>query len=193
MVKIYTKTGDCGLTSLFNGERVSKANECIAALGAIDECNCAIGTCIASLPKEDSFLSLHEELMTIQHALFDLGAAVATPRTRAVASKLSKTRFDNEATQLLEKWIDEREKDLQPLKTFIIPGGHPASAFLHLARAICRRAERHSVPLFEHADISEDVLIYLNRLSDYLFMAARSINVLAGCPDLLWRPHSHGS
>lgn len=191
MVKIYTRTGDTGETSLFNGERVSKSNACISALGAIDECNCTIGTCLAALPDTDRFAEVRKELIAIQHALFDLGAAVATPRTRATASKLEKTRFDKEAAGLLENWIDQHEQELEPLKTFVLPGGHPAGAFLHLARAICRRAERHAVPLFECGDISEDVMIYLNRLSDYLFVASRKINALAECPEPRWEPHFH--
>ncbi|MFA6916722.1 MAG: cob(I)yrinic acid a,c-diamide adenosyltransferase [Parachlamydiales bacterium] len=189
MTKIYTKTGDAGETSLFTGKRVSKADAFIAALGAIDECNSAIGLSIAAFPKDISFDSLREELIIIQHALFDVGAAVATPRTQAVESKLQKTRFDTEATNFLESWIDKHEHELPKLKAFILPGGHPAGATLHLARTICRRAERHAVPLYQNADITEEVLIYLNRLSDYLFVAARQINHLAGSPETLWEHH----
>lgn len=189
MTKIYTKTGDAGETSLFTGKRVSKADAFIAALGAIDECNSSIGLSLAAFPKDKNFDTLREELIIIQHALFDVGAAVATPRTQAVESKLEKTRFDNEATNALEKWIDTHEHELPKLKAFILPGGHPAGATLHLARTICRRAERHAVPLYQNGDITEEVLVYLNRLSDYLFVAARQINHLAGSPETLWELH----
>lgn len=189
MANIYTKTGDAGETSLFTGKRVSKSDAFIAALGAIDECNSAIGVSLSSLPKDPKFNELRDQLIIIQHALFDVGAAVATPRTQAIESKLQKTRFDNEATKALESWIDVYAKELPPLHAFILPGGHPAGAALHLARTICRRAERHAVPLYQNADITEDVLVYLNRLSDYLFMAARQINHLAGSPETLWEQH----
>lgn len=185
--KIYTKTGDGGNTSLFNGERVSKAEASIRTLGAIDECNSALGVAIAMLPDGDPFTPLHHELEVIQHALFDIGAAVATPRNRASLTKLKKTRFDSEATGILEQWIDSHQNELPPLKAFILPGGHPAGATLHLARTICRRAECHAVPLFTSDDIDEEVLIYLNRLSDYLFVAARRLNALCGRPETLWQ------
>lgn len=186
-VKIYTKTGDKGTTSLFTGQRVPKNDPFIEALGSIDECNSAIGAAVSHLPKNSVFTPVSEQLEIIQHALFDLGAAVATPRSRAANSKIEKTRFDNEETKLLEKWIDHMESKLPELKTFILPGGHSSGALLHLARSICRRAERSSTPLREHSDVSDDVMIYLNRLGDYLFVVSRYVNYLTETPETLWQ------
>lgn len=185
--KIYTRTGDKGETSLFTGQRVPKNDPFMHALGTVDECNSSIGSAIALLPKEPQFQPIIEQLETIQHALFDLGAALATPRTRAADAKIEKTRFDEEETELLEKWIDEMTQELPPLKTFILPGGHPAGAMLHLARVICRRAEREIVPLGNHADVTESVLIYINRLSDYLFTVSRFVNHRTDTPETLWQ------
>lgn len=184
--KIYTKTGDKGETSLFTGQRVKKNDPFIHALGTVDECNCAIGAALSHLPSDISFHAVHDQMIIVQHALFDLGAALATPRTRAADAKINKTRFDGEEIKLLEMWIDAMSQELPPLRTFILPGGHPAGAMLHLARVICRRAEREVVPLGVHADVPEEVLIYLNRLSDYLFIASRYVNHLAGSPEALW-------
>lgn len=187
MTKIYTKTGDKGETSLFSGKRVPKNDPYIDALGTVDECNSAIGASLAFLPKSTS--DVHDQLTAIQHALFDLGAALATPRTSASQSKIAKTRFDHEGVELLEKWIDRWEQELPPLKTFILPGGHPAGAMLHLARSICRRAERLVVPINQETDVSDDVLMYLNRLSDYLFVVSRFVNHHLNSPETLWEQH----
>lgn len=188
-MKIYTKTGDQGTTSLFTGERVHKDHPFIQALGTVDEGNSAIGTALAFLPKEESLLQIRQQLETIQHALFDIGAALATPRTRGSEQKIKKTQFDREAIDLLEKWIDDMVDQLPPLRTFILPGGHPAGAFLHLARSIIRRAERLVIPLYEQSDVDTHVLIYLNRLSDYLFITSRFINHLLQVPETPWQHH----
>lgn len=188
-MKIYTRTGDKGETSLFTGERVGKNDPFIEAIGTVDECNCCIGAAIAMVGKQPAFAKIKEELETIQHALFDVGAALATPRTRAVNSKLEKTRFDHDATALLEQWIDTMEASLPKLHSFILPGGHPCGAMLHLARSICRRAEREVVPLYRCADVSDHVLVYLNRLSDYLFVLSRYVNQLTNTPETLWEQH----
>lgn len=185
-MKIYTKTGDTGETSLFTGQRVPKNDPYIDALGTVDECNSTIGVAISLLPKQPSFTEIHEQLVSIQHALFDLGAALATPRTRAAQTKIEKTRFDHEGVEILEKWIDTMDKALPELHTFILPGGHPAGAMLHLARSICRRAERLVIPIHKHADVSDNVVVYLNRLSDYLFMLSRQVNHLTKSPETLW-------
>lgn len=189
MVKIYTKTGDKGETSLFTGERVPKYHDNIKTLGDIDECNSAIGAAASFINADAKFAIIKQQLNWIQNALFDLGAAVATPRTRAVTKKLDKTRFDHASITLLEEWIDKHEHELPPLKNFILPSGHPAGAMIHLARTICRRAERHAVSLFMTGDITEDVLVYLNRLSDYLFVLARRVNALSGSQEQTWQPH----
>lgn len=189
MTKIYTRTGDKGETSLYTGQRVKKNDPIIEAIGTVDEANSAIGVAVAMLPREARFSTIREQLETIQHALFDVGAALATPRTKAVSNKLEKTRFDEEATHHLEKWMDSFEDQLAPLKSFILPGGQSAGAMLHLARSICRRAERDILPLNLQADVSDSVLIYLNRLSDYLFMVSRVVNHMMGSPETLWEHH----
>ncbi len=188
-MKIYTKTGDTGQTSLFTGERVPKDNHFIEAIGAVDECNSAIGIAIALLPDEASIASARGQLETIQHALFDVGAALATPRSRASDAKKKRTHFDEQASQLLEQWIDAMEEGLPRLTTFILPGGHVAGAQLHLARSICRRAERRVVPLNTQADVCDHVFVYLNRLSDYLFVLSRYVNYQLGCPETEWQHH----
>lgn len=189
MTKIYTKTGDNGETSLFTGKRVPKSDPFIEALGTVDECNCAIGMAISFLPEELCFDEVREQLETIQHALFDLGAALATPRTSTSTTKLEKTRFDDEEIALLEKWIDEYVEELPPLTTFILPGGHPCGSSLHLARSICRRAERLVIPLQKEGDVNKNVVVYLNRLSDYLFTVSRYLNLLCKQPETMWEHH----
>lgn len=186
-MKIYTKTGDKGKTSLFTGQRVQKNNPFIEALGAVDECNSAIGWSLSHFPKEEIYNTTRDQLITIQHALFDVGAGIATPRTTAVNTKLEKTRFDDEEILALETWIDEMEKHLPPLTAFILPGGSPAGAALHMARSLCRTAERKTIPLHENGDVADNILIYLNRLSDYLFVASRYVNHLIKCPETLWQ------
>lgn len=185
-MKIYTKTGDKGETSLYTGQRISKSDPIMDAIGTVDECNSALGFAISLLPPAPQYQPHRQHLEIIQHALFDLGAALATPRTRAPDSKIKRTRFDQEGAEMLEKWIDEMESELPPLRTFILPGGHAAGSALHLARSICRRAERLVLPINQHEDASDNILIYLNRLSDYLFVMARTINHLAGNPETLW-------
>lgn len=189
MTKIYTKTGDKGETSLFTGQRVPKNDPFIEALGSVDECNSALGAAVALLPTTPEMMQIRAQLEIIQHALFDVGAALATPRTRATNSKLDMTRFDHEAIELLEKWIDSMEEKLPPLKEFILPGGHPSGALLHVARSICRRAERRVLPLHQNADVTDNVIIYLNRLSDYLFSLSRYVNFLNKSPETRWQHH----
>lgn len=188
MAKIYTKTGDKGETSLFTGERVTKNHTFLDALGTVDECNCAIGAAISQLPAK-GLEEVRRQLEIIQHALFDLGAALATPRTTATPRKINQTRFDETATQSIEQWIDTMEETLPKLHTFVLPGGHPAGALLHLARSICRRAERMVVPLNTSGDVADCVLIYLNRLSDYLFVLSRYVNHQLGRTETLWEHH----
>lgn len=164
-MRIYTKTGDKGETSLFDGKRVPKNDPVIEALGAVDELNCAIGVALAA--------RTNEQLESIQCTLFELGAVIADSK------KTLKSQVEN-----LEKWIDEMEEKLPPLKAFILPGGHPAAAQLHLARSICRRAERAVVAL---GSKQEELIVYLNRLSDYLFMAARFTNHETETDDIEWK------
>lgn len=190
-MKIYTRTGDKGTTSLFTGERVPKNHPHIEAVGHLDECNSALGCAIAHLPSEEAFKTVKEQLEDIQHALFDAGAAIATPRTSNNESKKKRTRFGVHASELLEQWIDAMEAQLNPLTSFILPGGHPCGAQLHLARSICRRTERHIAPLVAEGAVSDEVFVYINRLSDYLFMTARYVNHLTGRSETLWKKFQH--
>jgi cob(I)alamin adenosyltransferase len=190
-MKIYTKTGDKGQTSLYTGQRVLKNDPLIEAIGIIDECNSAIGAALSFIPSD--LEKVKSQLQNIQHALFDIGAAVATPLTRAGSAKIKKTRFDPEAVEQIEHWIDELESHLPTLRQFILPGGHPAGAMLHLSRTICRTAERFLVPLLLSGEISEHVVCYLNRLSDYLFVASRYTNHKLGSPEIFWEPHKECS
>jgi cob(I)alamin adenosyltransferase len=176
--KIYTKTGDGGSAGLVDGSRVSKASLRMIAIGEVDEANAAIGVAIAAL--EEGAITDH--LLEIQNDLFDLGADVATPgeidgALRIVASQVER----------LERDIDVMNTRLAPLESFILPGGSAAVASLHLARAIVRRAERAAVALNEAEPLNPQLLAYLNRLSDHLFVAARFVAAREG-GDVLWKP-----
>ena len=176
--KIYTRTGDGGTTGLVDGSRVSKADPRLAAIGDVDEANSAIGVALSSIESGD----LRTELTRIQNDLFDLGADLATPGEIAGALRITPHQ-----SALVEAAIDRLNADLSPLTSFILPAGDPGAATLHLARAITRRAERAAVFAAAHVDISPEILIYLNRLSDFLFVAARHVNQTAD-GDVLWVP-----
>jgi cob(I)alamin adenosyltransferase len=174
-VKIYTKTGDGGKSSLFNGERRPKSDPIFDALGNVDELNAQLGLCF-----EHAVLSQHHELSTtlttIQSTLLDLGSHIATPKTSEASDEKRLERAKFNATSLLsmlETQIDAMDSELPPLRNFILPSGGLTSAHLHVARAVCRRAERSIVPLLEQGDVDEDAFKYINRLSDYFFQAAR--------------------
>ncbi len=186
-MKIYTKTGDKGQTSLFTGKRVAKDDPFIEALGSIDECNSTIGAAMSFLPAIPAMNAIREQLEMIQHALFDVGAAIATPRQSEAVAKLEKTRFDIDAVETLEHWIDRMTEELPPLHAFILPGGHSCGALLHLARSICRRAERRILPLHQRQEVSDNVVMYVNRLSDYLFCVSRYVNFLTLRPEIQWK------
>jgi cob(I)alamin adenosyltransferase len=176
--KIYTRTGDGGSAGLVDGSRVSKSSPRMAAIGEVDEANAAIGVAIAALGGGDTAY----QLLKVQNDLFDLGADIATPgqvdgALRIVASQVAR----------LEVEIDEMNDELDPLTSFILPGGSPAVAALHLARAIVRRAERAAVSLNEAEPLNAQLLAYLNRLSDHLFVAARFVAAREG-GDILWQP-----
>lgn len=175
--KIYTRTGDEGMTSLVGGARVSKCHSRIEAVGAVDEANAAIG--VAGLHVSSSAAALSR----IQHDLFDLGADLATP----VAEGENALRIQPQQVARLEKEIDAINAHLQPLHSFVLPGGSPASAHLHLARTLARRAERAAVALQHVEAINPQALHYLNRLSDFLFVLARAEND-QGRADVLWQP-----
>ncbi len=177
LTKIYTRTGDGGEAGLVDGSRVSKASARMHAIGEVDEANSAVGLASAGLDGEHA-----ASLSRIQNELFDLGADLATPGDIEGA-----LRITAEQVERLEREIDGMNADLSPLTSFILPGGHPAVAALHLARATVRRAERWTVALGREEAINPHALAYLNRLSDHLFVAARHVALDHG-GDVLWRP-----
>jgi cob(I)alamin adenosyltransferase len=189
LMKIYTGTGDLGKTSLFSGERISKANQRIEAYGDVDELSSAIGALSASIEaeKKELIMQLHQ----IQSSLFDLGSWLATTPESPSASLLD--NFSDEPSKYLEHAIDRMEENLPSLKGFIIPGGTVSSAWAHLARTICRRAERHVIRYIESegnalaSEPEKSMITYLNRLSDYFFVLARYLNYLSGVKDQLWK------
>ena len=183
-LKIYTKTGDDGQTGLFGGGRVEKDHPRVAAAGEVDELNAFIGMAraVELMPRID------EVLVPIQRDLFSIGALLATPDHDKMREQLRKARIDDERIVELERAIDACEHELEPLKSFILPGGTPKAAALHVARTVCLRAERRVVALAAGDVVAPTVLVYLNRLSDFLFVAARRENHEAGAPERPWRP-----
>lgn len=179
MVKIYTKTGDDGTTGLFGGGRVPKDDARLDAFGTIDELNAILGVALTEAAPE----KLRSQLTALQHELFDAGADFATP----LDAKATVRRIGAEESARLEKEIDAAEADLAPLTAFILPGGSEAAALLHLARTVCRRAERAASALLAQRKIRPELLAYLNRLSDWLFVMARYANRHAGVPDVTWK------
>ncbi|MBA3577479.1 MAG: cob(I)yrinic acid a,c-diamide adenosyltransferase [Sphingomonas sp.] len=176
--KIYTRTGDEGMAGLVDGSRVSKASARMAAIGDVDEANAAVGAAITLLTDDN----VGEQLRRIQNELFDLGADIATPASVEGALRIVASQVER-----LELEIDSMNARLEPLKSFILPGGSPEVAALHLARTVVRRAERSAVALAACEDVSPPALAYLNRLSDHLFVAARHVASGQG-GDILWRP-----
>jgi cob(I)alamin adenosyltransferase len=181
-MKIYTKKGDSGETSLFGGTRVPKSSLRIEAYGTVDELNSMIGLAASySLSPKGTIW-----VKRVQEFLFILGADLATPPS-------SDTRIDRigeKEIKTLEQAIDEMEEELEPLKNFILPGGAHAGATLHVARTVCRRAERASVACGEEENISDDTVKFLNRLSDFLFVLARYENKYASTPEETWKPEN---
>lgn len=180
-MKIYTKTGDDGTTGLFGGERVPKFSARIEAYGTVDELNSVIGIVLTGEMPE----RLRESLTRISSLLFDVGADLATPLNPP--PKYAIPRIQAVSLAWLEGLIDEFEAELSPLKNFILPGGTFAAAHLHLARTVCRRAERKAVELQQTEYIGEIVVPFLNRLSDFLFVSARFANSKAGIEDVAWK------
>jgi cob(I)alamin adenosyltransferase len=174
LTKIYTRTGDDGSTGLSDGTRIAKDHPRIETIGAVDELNSAIGIVLAQVPP----VSLASMLTAIQHTLFDLGGELSMPETSCVPG---------EQVTLLEQWLDTLNAELPPLKEFILPGGSPAASACHLARAICRKAERRLHTLSQCETVNPAAMGYLNRLSDLLFVMARELNRVAGQPDVFWR------
>lgn len=183
-MKVYTRGGDAGETSLFGGARVRKDVARVEAYGAVDELNAVLGIAIAELSDAD----LLGYLRTIQEALFELGGELATPDAgeREIQGK-PVSRLADEDVAELERRIDGFGAELEPLRSFILPGGAPGGAHLHHARTVCRRAERRVVHLAADEPVSPVTLRYLNRLSDLLFVMARVINQRAGAREVPWR------
>jgi cob(I)alamin adenosyltransferase len=181
--RIYTRTGDKGTTALGTGKRISKTHPRIEAYGSVDEINAAVGLArlhTAGQPELDAMLE------RIQNELFDVGADLCMPEARRDATTL---RVSTAQVERLENEIDLLNSRLQPLRSFVLPGGHPAAAHLHHCRTVCRRAERRIVALSERRgeNVGEAVLLYMNRLSDFLFVASRWVNA-RGDGDILWQP-----
>ncbi len=181
-MKLYTKTGDGGDTGLFGGGRVPKDHPRVQAYGAVDELNAAIGLARALDPQEFADLLLQG----VQRDLFAVGGQLASPDPGKVAQALRKAVVGDERVVALEQAIDANESALPSLTGFILPGGTPKASALHLARTVCRRAERGVVTLSAQAPVPPVILAYLNRLSDLLFVLARRANALAGAPDVVW-------
>ena len=187
-MKIYTKTGDKGETSLFGGTRVPKYHLRIEAYGTIDELNSYIGLI------RDQQIDSHTEkvLLTIQNKLFTLGAMLATPPEKELLKsgkeRLNINKVDESSVVLLENEIDFMNESLPPMTHFVLPGGHTTVSFCHIARCICRRAERIATQLNDESEINEQILIYLNRLSDYLFVLARKLSSDNNAKEIQWIP-----
>ncbi|MBB4640601.1 cob(I)yrinic acid a,c-diamide adenosyltransferase [Rhizorhapis suberifaciens] len=180
--KIYTRTGDNGTTGLVDGSRILKSDARMAAIGDVDEANSAIGVAAVALTNEDYARMLRR----IQNDLFDLGADLATPGEDFRPGEMT-LRIVPTQVERLEDEIDAMNLALEPLKSFILPGGSPAAAAIHLARAIVRRAERTAVRAGDKLSLNPQALAYLNRLSDHLFVMARAVNA-EGAGDILWVP-----
>ncbi|HSO18939.1 MAG TPA: cob(I)yrinic acid a,c-diamide adenosyltransferase [Desulfosarcina sp.] len=189
-MKIYTGTGDRGKTSLFSGERVSKSNPRIEAYGDLDELNSVIGAVAASLDAGDA--ALKDEIQAVQALLLDAGAWLAT--TPGAASTRFLAPFTGKPAEFLESAIDRMSEALPELKQFILPGGHLSACLAHVARTVCRRAERRAIELVDREDgetgptaTMAHILVFLNRLSDYLFVLARYCNHLTATGEVPWK------
>jgi cob(I)alamin adenosyltransferase len=178
-MRIYTKAGDNGTTGLLGGQRVSKDSPRVEAYGSVDELNAHIGHAIACLQTLPHFC---EMLQQVQSDLFVIGSELAVP----VGKKPVVHPIAEQQVNTLERWIDEIEETLEPLRHFILPGGSVGAAVLHVARTVCRRTERRVVSLFHVEPGNPHIITYLNRLSDLLFVMARAVNAAAGVQDVIW-------
>lgn len=177
--KVYTRTGDSGETGLADGRRLGKDHPRVEAMGSVDELNSQIGILLANLHSQPGLERVCRTLEPIQHRLFDLGGELAVPGQQII---------DAADVAALEAEIDFYNADLEPLKNFILPGGSQGIAVAHLARSVCRRAERRYLTLAAQEEVNQQARIYLNRLSDLLFVIARTIARLQGTPEVLWQP-----
>ncbi|XP_076472968.1 corrinoid adenosyltransferase MMAB-like isoform X2 [Babylonia areolata] len=183
--KIYTKTGDQGTSALFTGVRKPKDDVIFRALGTTDELSCHIGA--AAEHCRDADINLEEQLNQIQCILQDVGSNVATPQSSAKERLLKKVEFSHAHVELLESWIDEMTAQLPPLRNFVLPSGGKSATCLHVARAVCRRAEREITPLIREGEIDSATFMFMNRLSDYLFTAARFAAMKEGREEKIYR------
>lgn len=184
--KIYTRTGDDGTTGLVDGSRISKSDARLHAIGEVDEANCAIGVAVECLECDPKATALVRDLRRIQNDLFDLGADIATPGSSFEPTPME-LRIIPAQVQWLEDAIDRANEELPALTSFILPGGSMPAAHMHMARAISRRAERALVAASQSVAINPNALEYINRLSDYLFVLCRVINVSRN-GDVMWVP-----
>ena len=180
-MKVYTKTGDKGETSLFGGTRVSKANSRIHAYGTVDELNSYLGL----LRDLSAHKNRNTELQRIQDRLFTLGAILATERADSL-KKLPRIKLND--VVYLEEAIDQMDASLEPLTSFVLPGGHPTVSYCHIARCVCRRAERLTIETAEEINLDPFIVKYLNRLSDFLFILSRKVLHDLDIPELPWVP-----
>lgn len=185
-MKIYTRTGDRGETGLFGGQRVGKDHARVESYGEVDELNAVLGLAVTQL-RVDGQEEMAQRLQRIQADLFSLGANLATPAPEDGGRESAHIpAIPAERVPEMERWIDAAEEELEPLRSFILPGGGEAAARLHLARTVCRRAERRVIHLAREAHIAEEAIVYLNRLSDLLFTLARLASHRSGVGDVLW-------
>lgn len=182
MTKIYTRTGDAGQTALFGGGRVSKADPRVAAYGEVDELNAALGAVVACEPVELE----RDLLLSVQRDLFAIGGRLASPDPAKVGKALEKAQVTPERVAALEAAIDRADAELTPLSAFVLPGGTMKGALFHVARTVCRRAERAVVALAREQAVPPEALAYLNRLSDLLFTLGRLANARAGALEKTW-------
>lgn len=182
-MKIYTRTGDKGTTGLLGGGRVRKSHPRVEAYGTVDELNSVVGWAAAKVADGE----IRARLSLLQHDLFAMGAGLSVPPPRDAGKRPRVPDLPQERVAEMEAWMDAAEGELPPLREFVLPGGAAGAAALHVARTVCRRAERSVVALGEEEGVDEAVLIYLNRLSDLLFVLARLENVRAGRSDVVWR------
>jgi cob(I)alamin adenosyltransferase len=188
-VKIYTRTGDRGQTGLFGGQRVGKDDIRVDAYGEVDELNSVLGLVALHLERA-AFADLVARVRLFQSDLFTIGAQLATPAPEDGGRPNDQIpALPADRTAQMERWIDEADAELEPLRNFVLPGGSEAAAMLHLARTVCRRAERRVIALARQAHLDDGVVVYLNRLSDLLFTWARLANHRAGLPDVPWQPN----
>jgi cob(I)alamin adenosyltransferase len=182
-MKIYTRSGDEGTTALYGGERVGKDSARVAAYGSVDEANAHLGVARAALPAE-GLEDVDDVLAHLQHALFDVGADLATPMGAKVRSTL--TPVTEDLVEQLERTIDRFDGELVPLTKFLLPGGHPSAAALHVARTVLRRAERDAVAAGHAVELNPRTLVVLNRASDLCFIVARVVNARTSVEEPTW-------